>query len=76
MSCAFSCKQETREDARGKVADNTNIPGPQDRNTINSHQPHEVRYWAQKWGVTEAKIQEAIRAVGNRVVDVKRYLGK
>ncbi len=58
------------------MADNPNIPGPQDRNTINSHQPYEVRYWAQQLGVSEAKIHEAIRVVGNRVADVKRYLGK
>ena len=58
------------------MADNTNIPGPQDRNTINQNQPHEVKYWAAKFGVTEAKLLNAIAAVGPKVADVQRYLGK
>ncbi|WP_437494945.1 DUF3606 domain-containing protein [Sorangium sp. So ce1014] len=58
------------------MADNTDIPGPQDRETINRNQPHEVKYWAQKFGVTEQQLLQAISTVGPKVGDVRRYLKK
>lgn len=58
------------------MPDNTKIPGPQDPNTINLDQKHEITYWTQTLGVTEARLRAAVAAVGNKVADVRRYLGK
>ncbi|HEY1328373.1 MAG TPA: DUF3606 domain-containing protein [Casimicrobiaceae bacterium] len=46
------------------MADNPNIRGPQDRQRIDIHQEHEVRYWTQKLGVTPDELREAVEAVG------------
>lgn len=58
------------------MADNLNIIGPQDRETINQNQAWEVRDWADKFGVTQQTLLNAIAAVGNKVSDIKRHLGK
>jgi hypothetical protein len=58
------------------MPDNTKIPGPEDRELINRNQPYEVKRWAEKFGVSEARLLQAIDAVGPRVADVRRYLGK
>ncbi len=44
------------------------------RNNVN--QPHEVRYWAQKWGISEAVLRAAVAAVGVLVKDVEAWLRK
>lgn len=58
------------------MPDNKKIVGPEDQQRINVNQPYEVRDWAKRLGVTEEKIREAVKKVGDRVVDVKRHLGK
>lgn len=58
------------------MADNLNIRKPQDPTKINIHQDWELTHWSKHFGVTEAKIKEAVKAVGVLVADVKRYLGK
>ncbi|MGP7732860.1 DUF3606 domain-containing protein [Oceanimonas smirnovii] len=58
------------------MADNLNISGPQDRDTINRNQSWEVVYWANKFRVTQQTLLNAISAVGNKVSDVRRHLGK
>lgn len=35
----------------------------------------QIRYWCDKWGVTEEELRAAVNTVGNRVNDVKRALG-
>lgn len=56
------------------MPDNTKITGPQDPNTINLGQKHEIAYWTQALGVSEAMLRAAVAAVGNKVADVRRRL--
>jgi len=38
------------------------------------HQYYERRDWANKLGITQARLREAVKAVGPMVEDVKQYL--
>lgn len=58
------------------MADNLTNRGPADRARINKNEDWEVAYWSKEFGVTKAKLLEAIEAVGVMVVDVRRYLSK
>jgi len=58
------------------MADDLRNRGPQDDARVNVNQDWEVAYWTKKFGVSEAKLREAVKAVGVMVVDVKKYLGK
>ena len=49
---------------------------PADPEWINIHEPYELRDWAIYFSVSRMKIAEAVMAVGTRVEDVKRFLGK
>ena len=54
------------------MADNPNIRGQEDRQRIDVHQEHELRYWSEKFGVTPDDLKEAIEAVGPVVEDVEQ----
>jgi hypothetical protein len=56
------------------MADSTSQRHGQDRTRINVNQPHELRDWADKFGVTPAQIEEAVRSVGNQAADVQEHL--
>ncbi len=58
------------------MADDLTNRGPKDRARIDIHEKWELTYWAKHFGVTEAKIIEAVGKAGVMVVDVKKYLGK
>lgn len=58
------------------MADDPKKTGKQDDIRININQVHEVAYWTKKWGISEAKLKEAVAAVGPMVKDVQKYLGK
>lgn len=58
------------------MTDNLSNRGPQDRARINMNEAHEVRYWTQQLGVSEAQLQEAVKAVGVSAEAVKKHLGK
>ena len=58
------------------MSDDLNRKGPEDPKKINVHQSWELKYWSEKFNVTEEKIKTAVRNVGVWVVDVKRFLGK
>ncbi|MEZ2298930.1 DUF3606 domain-containing protein [Variovorax sp. RCC_210] len=58
------------------MADDLSKRGPQDARRINVNELHEVRYWTQTLGVTEAQLRSAIAAAGVEVKDVRVYLGK
>ena len=45
-----------------------------DRNKVAANQPHELRYIAQKFNVTEDDVKKAIQAVGNSRKKVEEYL--
>ncbi|RYF76292.1 MAG: DUF3606 domain-containing protein [Comamonadaceae bacterium] len=58
------------------MSDNLSDRGPQDRSRINVNEAHELRYWREALGVTEAKLRSAVAAAGVSAEAVKRYLGK
>ncbi len=49
---------------------------PEDREMINIDEIHDLRDWAIYFSVSKEKLKEAVGAVGPRVEDVKRHLGK
>jgi len=46
------------------MADNLQDRGPQDRARINVNEPHEVAYWAGKFGVSGDQLRNAVADVG------------
>jgi hypothetical protein len=56
------------------MADDTSKTGNPDRQRINISQPHELRDWAEKFGVSEDMVRTAVVQVGNQAADVERYL--
>lgn len=57
------------------MSDNPLEPGPQDDDRINVNVESELAYWTRQFGVTRARLAEAIQEVGPVVGDVKRKLG-
>lgn len=47
-----------------------------DRRHINVAEPYDVRYWTQALNVSEARLREAVIAVGTSADAVRRYLLK
>jgi hypothetical protein len=58
------------------MSDNPNLRGPRDRARIDIHQAHELRYWSEKFGVSQDELKNAVQQVGNKPEDVERSLGK
>jgi hypothetical protein len=58
------------------MADDLTNRGAQDHSRINVNETHEVRYWTQKWGVSEEQLAAAVKKVGVSVDAVARELGK
>lgn len=56
--------------------DNLKNRGPADRLRVNVNEPHEVRYWTEKWGVSAEALKSAVQKVGPMATDVARQLGK
>ena len=56
------------------MADNLNDRGAQDRSRINVNETWEVDYWTRALGVSEARLVEAVKAVGTSADEVRRYL--
>lgn len=50
--------------------------GAQDRARINMSEPHEVKYWTQKWGVTAEQLRAAVEKSGPSSAAVAKELGK
>ncbi len=50
--------------------------GPQDRARVNLSEPHEVKYWTQKWGVSAEQLKQAVTKAGTSAAAVARQLGK
>jgi hypothetical protein len=48
--------------------------GAQDDSKISIDQEHEIRYWTQELGVSEAALTAAVAKVGNSVAAVRREL--
>jgi uncharacterized protein DUF3606 len=43
---------------------------------ISLQEPHEVQYWADKFGVSKERLSEAVRKVGHSAAAVERELKK
>lgn len=48
----------------------------QDRDRVDVSAEHECQFWLQRFGVTFPELSAAVRLVGARVTDLKRYFGK
>ena len=58
------------------MADDLKNRGPADRSRVNVHEDHEVRYWTEKWGVSETQLVAAVRKVGVSADAVAQALRK
>ena len=58
------------------MADNLSERGAGDRARINIEQPHEVRYWSQKLGVTEHELRRVVEQVGPMSHKVEERLSR
>jgi hypothetical protein len=56
------------------VADELSKKGPQDSSRVNVHEPHELRYWTKRFGVTEEQLKKAVAKVGTSVKSVESEL--
>lgn len=56
------------------MADDPLKRGSADPGRINVNVPHEVRYWAEKLGCSEADLRAAVRRAGDRATDVEAEL--
>ncbi|VVD29863.1 DUF3606 domain-containing protein [Paraburkholderia dioscoreae] len=58
------------------MADNLKIREPQDGKQVNVHEPWELEYWSNKFGVSKEALKRAVAQVGTHVDAVRRHLGK
>ena len=58
------------------MSDDTAVRGPQDSSRIALGEDYEVRYWTDKFGVSEDELADAVKAVGNSADAVARHLGR
>lgn len=56
------------------MTDDKHNRGAQDRSRINLSEDYEVRYWTDKFGVSKAQLEDAVRAVGSSVEAVEAEL--
>jgi uncharacterized membrane protein YebE (DUF533 family) len=56
------------------MPDDKSKPGGQDRTRISLSEDYEVRDWSEKFGVTPAELEAAVKAVGNQAAAVEAYL--
>jgi hypothetical protein len=58
------------------MSDDPSKRGKQDRDRINVSEDHELRYWTQKFGVSQDELKSAVQKVGPMAKDVQQHLGK
>jgi len=58
------------------MSDDLRQRGGSDRKRININQAHEVRYWAEKFGVSPQELKHAVGTVGDRAKRVQDHLRK
>ena len=56
------------------MSDNLSKKGMQDRTRINTGEDHELRYWSEKFGVSQDRLKAAVQKVGNSVSAVEKEL--
>jgi hypothetical protein len=58
------------------MSDNRDIRGPQDRKLISLQEDYEIRYWCDKFNVSESELRKAVERVGNSAEAVENALKK
>lgn len=58
-----------------KLSDDPSKRGPIDRSRINTTQEWELRYWSEKFGVSQADLLDAVSEVGSSPDKVANRLG-
>jgi hypothetical protein len=56
------------------MADDKTLRSPQDASRISLSEDYEVRYWTQKFCISEERLREAVKAAGNSADAVERHL--
>ncbi len=56
------------------MSDDLSKKGIQDRTRINTGEDYEVRYWSEKFGVSQDRLKAAVQKVGNSVSAVEKEL--
>ena len=56
------------------MPDDLSKKGPTDRSKIGFKEPHEVQFWADKFGVSKERLGEAVRKVGPSAEAVEKEL--
>jgi hypothetical protein len=56
------------------MSDDTTKRGMQDRTRINTSEDYELRYWSEKFGVSQDQLKAAVNKVGNSVSAVEAEL--
>jgi len=56
------------------MADDPNKKDYRDRDRINVHEEHELRYWSDKFKITPDKLKETVKKAGVMVTDVEKAL--
>ena len=56
------------------MSDDRSKKGLQDRTRINTGEDYELRYWSEKFGVSQDRLKAAVQKVGNSVSAVEKEL--
>ena len=56
------------------MADDKSKRGPQDSSRINIHEPYELDYWSEKFGVSQDELRQTVHNVGPMATDVEKAL--
>jgi hypothetical protein len=58
------------------MSDDRSKQGTQDRTRINTSEDYELRYWSEKFGVSQERLKQAVQKVGNSVSAVEKELNR
>jgi hypothetical protein len=56
------------------MSDDKSKKGMQDRTRINTEEDYELRYWSEKFGVSQDQLKAAVKKVGSSVAAVEKEL--
>lgn len=56
------------------MSDNLQNRGPQDASKINLSEKWELKYWSEKFGISEEKLRNTVKEVGNSAAKVAAHL--
>jgi hypothetical protein len=56
------------------MTDDRSNKGGQDQTRISTNEDYELRYWSEKFGVSQERLKQAVQKVGNSVSAVEKEL--